>query len=124
MIKPFRKIELIARIKNLLRNKITPDVISQPHGPFHFGSTFMDLYINERLVSLTYAEGKLINKMLSTKNRQLSYKEISETIWGQYHTNDKILIKNYILRLRKKIEDTPNDPKYLRNIRNYGYSLL
>ena len=72
-------------------------------------------------IRLTNLEFRLLHLLMSRPGFVFSLEEIIESIWGGYGNGDHILLKNVVYRLRKKIEEDPSRPLFLRTGQG-GYS--
>lgn len=131
--KPFDLTILLARINSLLRrtkwhatanrNAIVPDDL--PY--FEFAGRRID-FENLRLealgkdIHLTMMEADLLRYLVRNPRRSISRKELLEQVWRLREDTDTRAIDNFIVRLRRYIEDEPSEPQYLRTVRGIGYS--
>lgn len=131
--KPFELSILIARIHSLLRrtkwhaatnrNAGAPDDL--PY--FEFAGRRID-FENLRLealgkdIHLTMMEADLLRYLVRNPRRSISRKELLEQVWRLREDTDTRAIDNFIVRLRRYIEDEPSEPRYLRTVRGVGYS--
>lgn len=121
--KPFRLNELLSRIKALFRRsaQFSKSEILEANG--------IKINLSERLVwkdnvllDLPLVEYKLLCLFLQNPNHLLSREVILDRMWDGYgHYVDDNTLSVYIRRLRNKIEDIPNAPKYLLTERGFGY---
>ena len=125
--KPFELSVFIARIKGLLRRSDWPEP-STPFdkGPLEFANrTFdfkrLEIVHNGSIAKLTLMEAKLLRHLIAREGTPVSRKEILEQVWGLKEETDTRAIDNFIVRLRKHIEDDPAKPKFLRTVRGVGY---
>jgi DNA-binding response OmpR family regulator len=65
-------------------------------------------------IKLTNLEFRLLHLLMSRSSLVFSLEEIIESIWGGYGNGDQVLLKNVVYRLRKKIEEDPGRPQFLR----------
>lgn len=70
---------------------------------------------------LTLMEVKLLRFLVEKEGTAVSRKTILEDVWGLQEDTDTRAIDNFIVRLRKYLEDTPNDPQILKTVRGVGY---
>jgi len=128
LVKPFKFIELVARIKTLLRrsenNKPTESNPQEEH--IH---TFDDLTINDytktvvrggKEISLTSTEYRLLLFFLKNKNRVLSRIDILEEVWGVNYDMGTNVVDVYVNYLRKKIESGQSS-KLIHTVIGMGY---
>lgn len=131
--KPFELSILLARINSLLRrtqwhaaaNRNAPIVDDLPS--FEFAGRRID-FDNLRLealgrdIHLTMMEADLLRYLVRNQRRSISRKELLEQVWRLREDTDTRAIDNFIVRLRRYIEDEPSEPRYLRTVRGVGYS--
>ena len=134
--KPFDLSILIARLHGLLRRMVwqrkgaedaatTPDEISS----FTFsGKTInfatLELTALDKTVHLTLMEGDLLRYLVQNQNRIISRKELLEQVWRVHEDTDTRAIDNFMVRLRRYIEDEPSRPIFLQTVRGIGYRFL
>jgi len=120
--KPFGTRELRARIKALLRRatgEVDVDTVT-------FGDVDVDFARGEvrrrgEAVDLTPIEFKLLGLFVRTRGRVLSRDQLIDGVWGKDAYTSARIVDNHIANLRRKIEDDPADPRYLKNVRGLGY---
>jgi DNA-binding response OmpR family regulator len=126
--KPFSHLELFARIKAVLRRTHLP-------GPDNSGTSFStgDLSINfenrevtrhGQSVRLTPTEYKLLFMLARNAGRALTFENLLDKVWGPEYRDQLDYLKTYISRLRKKLEDKPDQPQYFQTERGFGYRLM
>ena len=81
----------------------------------------LELRNGEEIVHLTLMEVKLLQYLIANAGRAVSRKAILEEVWGLQEDTDTRAIDNFIVRLRKHLEDEPNNPKILQTVRGVGY---
>lgn len=124
MVKPFNPLELIARVKALLRriNKSVPDtshiLISDD---IKIDSFSMKVYKNDEQIDLTPKEYLLIKTFMKNKNKAFSRDELLNIVWGYEYYGDTKIVDVNIRRLREKIEDNPSKPKHIETVWGVGY---
>lgn len=122
--KPFVFKELAARIRALLRRT---NSITEPDMPvMQFGSLriFPDEGRVERDgddIPLTRTEFLLLCQLAENARRVLSRDQLLAEVWGYDYFGDGRVVDAHIRRLRKKIEDDPSDPDFVRTVRGLGY---
>jgi DNA-binding response OmpR family regulator len=123
--KPFSTKELRARVKALLRRS-TAGEPADDLTCYRFGDVAVDfgrgeLRRNGKPVDLTPTEFKLLGLFIRSSGRVLSRERLLSGAWGgDTFTSDRV-VDNHIVNLRRKIEDDPANPRYLRNVRGLGY---
>ncbi len=81
----------------------------------------MELRVGDVTDHLTLMEIKLLRYLTDNEGRPVSRKTILEEVWGLQEDTDTRAIDNFIVRLRKYIEDEPANPRYLQTVRGVGY---
>lgn len=132
LVKPFKFIELVARIKNLIRRIDGKSSKSDQQKIDNKNTfTFADVVINDytktvtRLndeISLTSTEFKLLLFFVKNKNKVLSRQEILENVWGVNYDLGTNVVDVYVNYLRKKI-DAKTEDKIIHTVIGMGYVL-
>ncbi|MBB6144275.1 DNA-binding response OmpR family regulator [Silvibacterium bohemicum] len=130
--KPFDLSILLARLKGLLRrmkwhrppeeSPAPPEELSR----FTFSGRTIDfegleLTAGGRMIRLTLMEADLLRYLVRNQGRTISRKELLEQVWRLRDDTDTRAIDNFIVRLRRYIEDEPSQPRYLQTVRGIGY---
>ena len=124
MVKPFRQLELLARVKTLIkRQKLPEEDLSISSGPLRFGDSLHDVYLGDRLINLTATEGRILYQLMKNAGRVVTYSGLAETVWGEDYPGASDSLKVYIRRLRSKLEKDPGRPKVILNRAGVGYML-
>lgn len=89
---------------------------------FDFGA--LELRAGARVIRLTLMEAKLLRHLIERNGRIVSRKSLLEEVWGLHEDTDTRAIDNFIVRLRKLIEDEPSRPKHLLTVRGVGYRFV
>lgn len=130
--KPFELKILLARVRSLLRRTewMQAAPVKSPEAPpetFTFAGRVLD-FQNLMLTSasgaefrLTLMEAELLRYLIQHAGRAVSRKQILEEVWQLHEDTDTRAIDNFIVRLRRYIEDEPAHPKFLNTVRGVGY---
>jgi DNA-binding response OmpR family regulator len=133
LAKPFDLAVLLARLNALLRRMTWPHPAGAAgagaqgeQAEFGFGGRRIDfdaleLEAPERRVRLTLMEADLLRYLVRNRERIVSRKELLEQVWHVREDTDTRAIDNFIVRLRRYIEDDPSNPRYLQTVRGVGY---
>ena len=128
--KPFELPILLARLQGLLRRREWMGV-SQPPATDAFsfdGRTIdfakLELRVNRNTIQLTLMEADLLRHLVRNSGRIVSRKAILEEVWGLHEDTDTRAIDNFIVRLRRYIEDDPAKPRHLLTARGVGYRFV
>ena len=84
-------------------------------------STHSNCTVGEEVHHLTLMEAQLLQYLIRSAGRPVSRKSILEEVWGLHEDTDTRAIDNFIVRLRRYIEEDPSHPKHLQTVRGVGY---
>lgn len=143
LAKPFELPILLARLQGLLRRgewmrvaaaehsggATTPDAspsAENEFGTFSFAGRTIDfgnleLRTEKSTTHLTLMESELLRHLVRNRGRVVSRKSILEEVWGLREDTDTRAIDNFIVRLRRYLEDNPSRPRHLLTVRGVGY---
>jgi DNA-binding response OmpR family regulator len=124
--KPFGMLELIARVKALLRRAHMASP-ARDEAPVTAGRFALDpsrhlVTKDGQPVSLRPREFELLRVLMLHRGRVLSRDRLLDLVWGEDRYLDRGTLDVHIRWLRSKLEDDPGDPKYIRTVRGVGYS--
>jgi DNA-binding response OmpR family regulator len=132
--KPFDLNILMVRIKSLLRRTAwhaTPeaDQRDEPAGVYEFNHRTirfdaLELVAPNRTTQLTVMEADLLRFLTEREGQIVSRKDILEKVWRVHEDTDTRAVDNFIVRLRRYIEDDPGNPQHLTTVRGVGYRFL
>ncbi|HBZ81279.1 MULTISPECIES: response regulator transcription factor [Brevibacillus] len=129
--KPFNPMEIVARIRALLRRsrKLQPVDASAVNGVFDFGRFQVheiagELYVEGKLIACPSLVFQLLLFLCKNPNRIFAKSELYERVWGEHSIRDDNTIMVHIHRIRERIEPDPAQPEYLVNVRGLGYKLM
>jgi DNA-binding response OmpR family regulator len=143
--KPFELPIFIARLQGLLRrtewlrggidqkklkgspNK--PEVAAHDDEVFSFAGKTIDfdaleLHAGGNTIQLTLMEANLLRHLIRSGGRTVSRKSILQDVWGLNEDTDTRAIDNFIVRLRRYIEENPAKPRHLLTVRGVGYRFV
>jgi DNA-binding response OmpR family regulator len=124
IVKPFRKMEFLARVKSLVRRKsITTEEPVYIKEPFRISVSTHRLYFNDKKITLTKSECLIFYKLIMNANRVVTYSSLAKELWGEEYPGSVEAIRVYIQRLREKIEEDPALPKIIETKVGLGYIL-
>jgi len=124
--KPFNPVTLGAKMKALIRRSHSSDADANSiikAGPFEYNTSTLRFYKNGVEIELTSKENSLIKLFLDNVNRIFTKDMLYDMIWGN-DIVDSNSIMVYMNRIRQKIEDDPNQPKYIQTVRGIGYRFV
>ena len=136
--KPFELTILLARINGLLRRRTWNDVQSATTAPaqapivpdvYTFAGRTMDfaamqLHARDRSYHLTLMECNLLRHLVAHAGQPVSRRTILHEVWGLDEDTDTRAIDNFIVRLRRYVEDRPDSPRFLVTVRGVGYKFM
>jgi two-component system KDP operon response regulator KdpE len=126
--KPFNHLELLARVNAVLRRLDLPSPRSRVPS-FHSGDLEVDFSAQEaRLagvpVDLTPTEYKLLYHLVRNAGRVLQHATLLARVWGRGYVNEIDYLRVYVRRLRDKLGDDPDKPRYIQTQRGVGYRFV
>lgn len=122
--KPFRPLVVGAKIKALIRrtkNQMESNTHVIECGCFRYDTSTLRFYKNDVEIDLTAKENSFILLFLKHPNQVFTKEMLYEHVWGNTIAVDDNTIMVYINRLRNKIEDNIQSPKYIITVRGIGY---
>ncbi len=135
--KPFELAILIARLNGLLRRRRWNEQeiptgetgAARPPDTFTFaGRTLdfaaMEVHAGGKSYQLTLMECELLRYLVKNAGQPVSRRAILEDVWGLDEGTDTRAIDNFIVRLRRYIEDRPATPTFLQTVRGVGYKFV
>ena len=130
VVKPFRPVELAARIRAALRRRerVAADSVESERLSFQGGDLVIDTgrrlaVVQGREVSLTAIEYKLLEALARHAGRVLTHDQILDRVWGYEYAGETGYVKTYVGLIRSKIEPEPGRPRFLISRRGLGYYL-
>jgi two-component system KDP operon response regulator KdpE len=123
--KPFDHLELLARVKALLRRLDMPQPTSRAPS-FHSGDLTVDFAAQEvrvrgEVVPLTATEYKLLYHLVRNAGHVLRHETLLAKVWGREYVDELDYLRVYIRRLRRKLEPDPERPRHILTERGLGY---
>ncbi len=130
--KPFDLAILMARIKGLLRRRDwLRSLSSAPTSSqiFQFAGKSVDfsaleLHARGESIPLTIMEANVLRYFIEHEGQAVSRKALLEDVWGLHEDTDTRAIDNFIVRLRRYLEDDPSNPRHVVTVRGVGYRFV
>lgn len=124
--KPFSVRELVARVKALLRR---PQSIKADIDDYSFSDVYLNFKKQEakkgnKPIELSAMEFKVMKYLVQREGEVIERNELLNEVWGYENYPSTRTVDNFILNLRKKIEDDPSNPKHLLTIHGAGYKFV
>jgi DNA-binding response OmpR family regulator len=136
LAKPFELAILLARIHGLVRRREWLRASMESAAPppavtdsFTFGEKavhfdVLELRVRGQVFPLTVMEANLLRHLIRHEGKPVSRKTMLEEVWGLHEDTDTRAIDNFIVRLRRYIEDDPTRPRHLLTVRSVGYRFI
>ena len=126
LTKPFSIPELLARIRAVLRRS-KPD--QNALEKYSFGNVILDFrkfqaFINNAEIKLSSRKFALLKYLIQHEGEVIHRHELLNEVWGYNVTPTTRTVDNYILDLRKKLEEDPAKPKHILSVRGVGYKFV
>lgn len=127
IVKPFNPLELVARIRSVLRRTLKQEqrTVSDQlkNGPFLLDLKTQRVYKAGKQLKLTAREFQMLKLFMERPNEPITRDDLLDEIWGLNYFGDSKTVDVHIRRLREKIEDDPSQPIYLKTVWGFGYAL-
>jgi DNA-binding response OmpR family regulator len=127
LTKPFQLAILLARLRSLSRRlewlkRDTASTFSFSGKTIDFAQ--LELRVGSRIIQLTLMEAELLRHLVRAEGKVVPRKALLESVWGVREDTDTRAIDNFIVRLRKYVEETPSKPRHLLTVRGVGYRFV
>ena len=124
MIKPFRQLELLSRVRALTRRRSSIDAEAPVVvGQLAFSPSTGQLNFNNREISVTPTEGRILNHLMRNAGQIVTHSSLADAVWGEDYPGAVDSLKVYIRRLREKLEAKPQEPQLILTKSGVGYLL-
>ena len=129
--KPFDLPIVLARVNGLLRRRrwneqeprdAAPDVYRFDERAIDFSA--MEVRVRDSVHRLTVMECDLLKYLVRNAGQPVSRRAILQDVWGLHEGLDTRAIDNFIVRLRRYLDDRPGSPRYLQTVRGVGYRFV
>ncbi|MHB1544281.1 MAG: response regulator [Gammaproteobacteria bacterium] len=127
LIKPFSVMELMARIRSVMRRSMRDPEKTEARFMTHdweVDLTQRRVWARGHEVHLTPIEYRLLTVLIRQRGRVLTHDQLLTDVWGPGHSDDHHYVRIYMAQLRKKIESDPAAPRYLITESGVGYRLV
>ena len=130
--KPFRPLEVIARVKAQLRRykKYAPAAVTEKapaelaYNNLRLNVQTHECLLDGKAVSLTPTEFSILHVLLANEGNVVSIEELFHAVWkDEYYSKNSSTITVHIRHLREKLKDTSDAPKYIKTIWGVGYKI-
>lgn len=128
IVKPFNHMELLARVRAVLRRSHIPE-LKETGKPFitpNLSIDFASRIINKagKQIKLTPTEFDLLRYLVRNEGKVLTHYALLEKVWGEEYVDSTEYLKVYIQRLRDKLENNPAEPRLILSERGVGYKFV
>ncbi len=126
--KPFSPRELVSRVRAVLRRTEASSVVSRDlievddRLKIDFGRR--EVWIDGKLVKLRPTEYRLLYHLLQNAGWVMTYDQILAKVWGYEYRDEPHYVRLYVNYLRQKLEEDPENPKYILTERGVGYRFV
>ncbi len=141
LVKPFELAILTARIHGLLRrrqwqqsavDRMQTPALPQRKDVFTFGEQgekgvdfdLLELSVRDQVFRLTLMESHVLRYLIEHEGKPVSRRTMLQEVWGVQESTDTRPIDNFIVRLRRYIEDDPTAPRHVLTVRGVGYRFV
>jgi two-component system KDP operon response regulator KdpE len=124
VVKPFRQLELLARVRALIRRQSPPG--EEPPvtcGPLRYDPSSCQLFHGEKEIFLTRTQGEILHHLMKNAGHVATHARLAEAVWGSEYPGAIDSLKVHIRHLREKIEADPSQPKLILTKSGVGYTL-
>ena len=125
LVKPFRTGELLARIRSVLRKNLSDEI----NPVLQLGKLTIDfagrtVKKGNEILKLTSTEYALLALLARNEGKVLTHQYLLRMVWGPTYLSESQYLRVFVAQLRKKIEDNPNQPKYIITESGVGYRFM
>jgi DNA-binding response OmpR family regulator len=115
--------DVVAQSESEDSNEVLDEEIFRLDGKtIDFGT--LELRGKDSIIQLTLMEAKLLRHLIENRGRTVSRSSILEDVWGLHEDTDTRAIDNFIVRLRRYLEENPSKPEHLLTVRGVGYRFV
>lgn len=127
--KPFRPLEMVARVKAQIRrftlynqgSKQNEDIID--FAGLMINKNTRQVFLNERPLSLTPTEFAILWYLSANRGKVISSEQLFQEIWGEKYFNSNNTVMVHIRHLREKMKDSVDNPKFIKTVWGVGYTI-
>ncbi len=123
IVKPFRQLEFLARVKALIRRLSPSEEELLVCGSLSLDATTGELFYAGKGIALTVTESHILNHLMKNCGHVVTHSSLAEAVWGDDYPGAADSLKVHIRRLREKIEADPSHPQLILAKTGVGYLL-
>jgi len=127
LTKPFDHLELLARLRALVRRATSPTTSSMQVttvGDLSLDPAAREVRVREEVIKLTSTEYRLLEELMRNAGAVLPHALLLERVWGPEYVGDSQYLKVFVRRLRRKLGCDPEHPRYIQTEWGIGYRFL
>ena len=126
LTKPFSPRELVARVRAILRRgkPVGAAAAVARVGPMVIDPDRHTVTVDGKHLDLTAKEFEILNTLAARPGMVFTREQLLEQVWGYSYFGDPRVVDVHMAKLRKKIEENPQNPRYLKTVRGVGYKLV
>lgn len=121
--KPFRQMELISRVRAVMRRNNDTSHELMRLGELRFDPDRLEVIFEGRKIALTRTEGDIFYHLMKNAGQVVTYDSLAEAVWGSDYTGATDALKVHVRRLREKLEIDPGEPQLILTRPSAGYYL-
>lgn len=121
--KPFRQMELLARVRSLIRRQSPSEEELLVCGPLRLNAVTGQLHYDGKEIALTITENRILSHLMKNAGHVVTHSSLAEVVWGDDYPGATDSLKVHIRRLREKIEVDPSHPQLILTRTGIGYFL-
>ncbi|MCX6003593.1 MAG: response regulator transcription factor [Chloroflexi bacterium] len=121
--KPFRQLELLARVRSMIRRHMPSEEGMLTFGLLRLDANTGQLYVGGKEVALTVTENHILGYLMKNAGRVVTHSNLAEAVWGDDYPGATDSLKVHIRRLREKVEQDPGKPRIILIKTGVGYFL-
>jgi two-component system KDP operon response regulator KdpE len=121
--KPFRQLELLARVRSMIRRHMPSEGGMLTFGLLRLDANTGQLYVGGKEVALTVTENHILGYLMKNAGRVVTHSNLAEAVWGDDYPGATDSLKVHIRRLREKVEQDPGKPRIILIKTGVGYFL-
>lgn len=125
---PYGFVELVARIVALLRRIARSESLENGEAPILSGSLVVNpatyqVFLDDRRLTLTSTEFRLLYLLVKNRGIVVPHRVLERTLWGD-RVDSTPLVKKYVQRLRRKLDDDSRNPRWIASVHGFGYRFV
>ena len=125
IVKPFSAVELLARVRAVLRRALNMVTSNTPsvfvHGNLRIDFARAEVYKGDKMIFLSATEYRLLLQFSHNVGSVLTMEQLLVDVWGPEYEHDKEILWVSISRLRQKLEEDPRNPQHILTRSGLGY---